>query len=227
MLVTRYSELREHPFKFALRLTDYLTRQPVLAGPVDAEIVGFAQSKYARREPTRAENGSAFVFTNIPDGIHDITISSPPEAPFYRAVTLTVTVPFADPLWPAFPDLNLADPTLPLSDPAQPIAFRDQYRLAALLPSTAYPFPANATLVRGTIFAGAVELSGATVQRVGGDEVPYVTGEKGDYVLVFENPPLTTETVTLRASHPLKAPIDVFVDVVREMTVTADIVMAP
>jgi hypothetical protein len=227
MLVTRYSETLAHPFKFALRLTDAVTRRAELAGPVEVRLVNFPQGKYARREPSVAGNGSAFVFTNVPDGLHDIAVSSPPEAPYYRGVTFTVTLPFGTARWPAFPDLNLSDPALPLSDPAQPAAFRTQYRLAALRPSTVYPFPANATLVRGTVFAGTAELAGATVRRVGGDEIPYETGERGDYVLMIEDPPLTTQTVLLRASHPAKPDVDVFIDVVRELTVTANFVMAP
>ena len=74
-LVTTYSELRQHPFKFALRLTDYLRKSPALVAPVDVKIVGFSQPKYARPEPTRAESGSAFVFTNVPDGTYDFGIS--------------------------------------------------------------------------------------------------------------------------------------------------------
>lgn len=220
-LITTFSETRTLTFVLALRLTDRVTRSEALAGPVTVAVAG------AETGTQVAPEKGTFLFKTLANGAHAIDVASASHAPYYRAVSIPVTLPMSSSAWPGYPDLALADPTRTLDDPAQPAAYRQQRELAALLPTVHYPFAPGATLARGVVLAGATPLANATVRRVGGNEIPYVTGSGGEFVLFFETAPHETETVTLRASHPARADVDVSVDVRRAMTVATNIVMAP
>jgi hypothetical protein len=139
---------------------------------------------------------------------------------------LPVTVPVANPIWPAFPDINLADSSKPLSDPTQNPAYRAQRLAATLQPSTAYPFPIGSTLVRGTVFANGNPLAEATVQTATEGQ-QYLTGNDGEFVLFFTQISGLGETITLQATHALHPAVQQSTDVHRGMTVTINIVMAP
>jgi hypothetical protein len=139
---------------------------------------------------------------------------------------LPVTVPAENPIWPAYPDVTLADSTKALSDPTQSPAYRAQRLAATLQPSTAYPFPAGSTLVRGTVFAHGNPLLGATV-NTGTEDQQYVTGDDGEFVLFFKQVSGLGETITLQATHALHPAVPQSIVVHRGMTVTINIVMAP
>jgi hypothetical protein len=139
---------------------------------------------------------------------------------------LPITTPVQQPIWPAFPDINLADNTKPLDDPTQNPAYLTQRLAATLQPSTAYPFPAGSTLVRGTVYANGEPLSGATVES-SISQLPYLTGEDGGFVLFFTQISGLDQTVTLQATHALHPAVQQTTDVHRGMTVTTNIVMAP
>jgi hypothetical protein len=139
---------------------------------------------------------------------------------------LPVTVPAENPIWPAYPDITLADSTKALSDPAQNPAYRAQRLAATLQPSTAYPFPAGSTLVRGTVFANGNPFLGATV-NTGTEEQQYVTGDDGEFVLFFKQISGLGETITLQATHAHHPAVSQSTVVHRGMTVTINIVMAP
>jgi hypothetical protein len=205
----------------ALRLVDRVTRSEALAGPVSVVVAG--KEKATQVAPDKG----TFFFGSLPNGAHTIDVASMPHAPYYRAVSIPVVIPMSTPVWPAYPDLALADRTRMLDDPAQPAAYSEQRLRTALLPTVHYPFPAGATLVRGTVLAGAVPLADATVRSVGGSEIPYITGSGGEFVLFFETPPHETATVTLRASHSARPDVDVSVDIRRALTAATNIVMAP
>jgi hypothetical protein len=139
---------------------------------------------------------------------------------------LPVTAPVQQPIWPAFPDINLADDTKPLDDPTQNPAYRAQRLAATLQPSTAYPFPAGSTLVRGTVYINGTPLAGATVQSSAA-QLPYLTGEDGGFVLFFTQISGLNQTITLQATHALHPAVQQNVEVHRGMTVTTSIIMAP
>jgi hypothetical protein len=130
------------------------------------------------------------------------------------------------PLWPAFPDITLADQDKLLDDPAQPAAYRAQRQAATLQPSTAYPFPIGATLVRGIVLADGVPLAGATVRHSGAEQM-YQTGSDGEFVLFFENVSGVAERITLLATHSPHPRRTQKIEVHRGMTVATNIVMTP
>jgi hypothetical protein len=181
---------------------------------------------------------STFLFFGLSRSVYIVHVRSnvdlPDQTPPYylpadvsvNVVGLPIAIPVLKPVWPAFPDINLADGTKPLDDPTQPAAYREQRLAATLQPSTAYPFPAGSTLVRGTVLANGVPLAEATVQRVG-DNLQYTTADDGGFVLFFTQIKGVGETITLQATHALHPTVRQNTDVHRGMTVATNIVMAP
>ena len=125
---------------------------------------------------------------------------------------------------PVVPDRSLADLTKPLDDAAQAAAYKAQRAAATLMPSTMYPFPAGATLLRGAVSHAGSPLAGATVRQVG-DAGGYVTAADGEYVLSFTGVTGMAETITVRASHVSQPDTDVSVTLSRGMTVSMNIAM--
>ena len=118
------------------------------------------------------ESQAAFVFPNLAAGNYTVNIRSTPDEPYYLPVDIPLTLPFERPpvtlwpdapVWPGYPDILLADPSKMLDDPEQPAAYLAQRELTTLLPTTAYPFPSGATLVRGVVSGAGVALAGALV----------------------------------------------------------------
>jgi hypothetical protein len=237
---------RELKLAFALLLRDRFTRSPALLGKVIVRFAG--QPEVAPFVPFQKSSEAAFLFFDLPAGDYTLQVRSDELTPYYvdaeipddgTQITLPIPDPVApDPVWPAFPDLLLADRSIPLDDPAQPAAYRTQYLAASLRPSTAYPFPDGTTLVRGRVLAGATPLPDATVKLVNVPDLPgprvrrekdqqYRTGEDGEFVLFFPEVIGASETFTLRASHPTRPDVDQDVEVLRGMTVATNIVMAP
>lgn len=231
---------------FALLLRDRFTGAPSLLGSVIVRCVGQPEAApfIAFQKPAEA----LFMFFDLPAGNYTFQARSAELTPYYvdaeipnDGTVITVPVPGVappDPVWPAFPDLLLANRSLQLDDPAQPTAYRTQYLAASLQPSTAYPFPDGATLVRGRVLAGTMPLSGATVRLVNVSDLPgprvrrekdqqYRTGEDGEFVLFFPDVIGASEIFTLRASHATRFDIDQNVQVRRGMTVTVNFVMGP
>lgn len=211
-------DIRELTPSLVLLLTDAFTNEKQLFGDVNVNIAGAAAS--FQKDPE-----STYVFLGLKPGKYTVKVQSEPETPYYQPVNIPVSVPSKTPQWPAYPDRALAKLDQMLDDPAQPSAYRKERDLAALKPSTAYPFPAGATLVRGVVKAGKVPLSGATVVR-SGETSGYKTGPTGEYVLFFKRITGRTETVTLVASQAIRPDVTVTVNVLRAATVSLDIVMA-
>jgi hypothetical protein len=165
------------------------------------------------------KNGSGtFLFFKLPNGAVDLAVRSAADTPYYLPADITVTIPPASPLWPAFPNISLANPALPLSDPGQPAAYRTQFLQCCLSPAIAYPFDPAATLVRGTVLHGDARVSGVTISDLGGLALPYVTAADGQFVLVFQKPLGPPTNVTIRAARGGNPDVDVTVMVRRAAT---------
>jgi hypothetical protein len=164
--------------------------------------------------PRRRESDATFLFFDLQPGSYTVEVRSP----YYVAVDVTAAVPQTDPKWPAFPDIALADESLPLDAPAQPAAYRAQRSAATLHASVRYPFPRGTTLVRGVVRGSGQVLAGASVRRQG-DPSAALTDAAGEYVLFFTDLAGSGQTVTLEASHPLHTTVTAPVDVVRGFTV--------
>jgi hypothetical protein len=146
-------------------LRDGFTGTTSLAGEITI-IAG--QSTPLIPDPAEA----AFAFLKLPNGTYAVSVRSTADEPYYLPANFTVTLPFLrpakslwpqPPVWPGYPDLVVADPNKLLNDPEQTPEYLAQLEQTTLLPTTSYPFPANATLVRGTVTGAGVALSGALV----------------------------------------------------------------
>jgi hypothetical protein len=95
---------------------------------------------------------------------------------------------------------------LPLPNPLQPL------EVVAFSPTPAYPFPANATLVRGTVKRFGVAVGAAvvsttydqvdpadTTQTISVD-IETMTDPAGEYVLFFKSLPAKTQNLTIVAT---------------------------
>jgi hypothetical protein len=232
----------------ALFLFDGFTGGPELVGSISVSLSGETVTsppnsplQYLQQTfpaPFRKSPQAIYLFFDLLTGEYLARVrsnaDSPDQAPPYylpadisiNVADLPVAVPAQNPIWPAFPDLNLADSSKPLDDPTQNPAYRTQRLAATLKPSTAYPFPGGSTLVRGTIFANGAPLAEATVQSAVA-ELQYLTDQDGEYVLFFTQISGVGETITLQATHALHPAVQQNTDVHRGMTVTMNIVMAP
>ncbi len=170
--------------------------------------------------PHQKDARAVVFFADLTPGAHVVEVRSP----YYVPRDITVQVPFPSTNWPAFPDVTLADEDVPLGSPAQPAAYRVQRAAATVEPSTMYPFPSDATLIRGTVRSGGVPLAGATVRRVA-DPAGYVTGATGEFVLFFDDVPGVGAALAVQATHPLHAPVNTMVQALRGTTVRRDISM--
>lgn len=203
--------------QFALLLRDAFADSDQLLGQVTAKsgIVSGQQK----------DSSGVFLFYTLKPGAQSIQVTSGPETPYYLPASINVTIPMGSAVWPAFPDINLADPNLPLGDPSQPAAYKTQRLAATLLPANSYPFLAGSTLIRGTVRHNNNPLSGATVQQVGGIDPSYKTGDDGQFVLFISKPPGTPTQITLTATYPALAGTSVKVTVMRGLTVPVTINM--
>ncbi len=243
-LKTFDSDVRELKLVFALMLSDQFTETNQLAGRNTVRIANqpFVPPYVPLQQPGQAN----FFFFDIPPAPYTVQIRSnsagrvddpnhpqadaPPyylsDPPYYFDVDVPIVFPPAHDGWPAFPDLLAADQTKPLDDPTQPAAFRQQRTLAALQPTTAYPFPIGATLVRGTALVGGLPVANARVRRVN-DDLEYLTGPDGEFVLFFKKVVGASEVITLRATHAPQPDKDQAVTIRRGITVGQNIVLAP
>jgi hypothetical protein len=214
-LTTLYSETRQLQLTLALLLADGFTGGSELLGTVTVTAetgpVGLQKSPYG-----------TYLFFGLAAGLHTLQVRS--LEGYYQPVDIPLVVPLPSPLWPAYPDRSIANPTIPLDDPAQPAAYRAQRELATLMPTAQYPFPAGATLVRGTVTHLGAPLSGALVDQAGGLQV-YITASDGQYVLFFTQTSGIAQTVTLRATHAALPDANVPVDLARGTTVSQNIAM--
>lgn len=213
---------REMTLRFALILFDHFTRQNRLLGNTTVHIAN--QPAKEPFMPLHKAPDAVYAFLHLEPGRYVAEIASDEDTPYYRKASIPFTLPTPNQQWPAFPDLTLADLSLPLDDPAQPQAYRDQRRLATLKPTTAYPFPEDATLLRGTVRAGAKPLSGGKVEVVDAD-LEYETAQNGDFVIVFPRLKGAKETLAVRVTHALHLPVEKEITINRGATEISDFVM--
>jgi hypothetical protein len=244
MFKTAVPDTRDLTLAVALMLSDRFTEANELTGLVTVRVAN--QPSVKPFVPTQKYGEATFLFFDLPAGAHTLEIRSNREAAddeqreslsselvyfrnepaYYLGVDIPIVLPPAHALWPAFPDLLLADQTKPLDDPTQPAVFRQQRAAAMLQPTTAYPFSFGATLVRGEVQSAGAPLADASVRRVG-DDLDYRTGPDGQFVLFFKSVSGASEMVTLRASHAAHPDLDQIVVIRRGMTVVQDLAMAP
>jgi hypothetical protein len=208
-------ETSETQLIFALLLRDRLTFADALVGDVTVSA--------GARPGWRKGSSGTFLFFNLPNGAANLAVHSSADTPYYLPADLTVMIPPGSPLWPAYPDISLADKTLPLWDPRQPAAYRTQFLLACLSPSVAYPFDEAATLVRGTVLHADAPVLGVTVSDTAGNALPYVTGSDGQFVLAFQQPPALPTAITIRAQEPGNPAVDTSVTLRRAAVATLQI----
>jgi hypothetical protein len=243
-LKTLDPDVRERKLVFALMLSDQFTETNQLAGRITVSIAN--QPFRPPFVPVQQPGQANFFFFDLPPALYTLQVRSnsagriddpntpqldePPyylsERPYYFDVDVPIVFPPAHDHWPAFPDLLAADQTKPLNDLTQPVAFRQQRALAALQPTTAYPFPIGATLVRGAALVGGLPVANARVRRVA-DDLEYLTGPDGEFVLFFKKVVGASEQITLRATHAPQPDKDQAVTIRRAMTVSQNIVLAP
>lgn len=243
-LLTLNPDVLEFRLVFALMLSDRFTETNQLAGRITIRIAN--QPFVKPYVPVQQPGQATFFFFDLVPGAYTLQVRSnqegkiddpnhpqadePPyylsEPPYYFNVDVPILFPLAHTLWPAFPDLLSANQDKPLDDPTQPAPFRQQRAVAALQPTTAYPFPSGATLVRGTVLAGGLPVANARVRRVN-DDLEYLTGPDGQFVLFFKDVNGAGEDITIRATHAPQPDKDQIVRIRRGMTVAQDIVMAP
>ena len=175
-------DVRELQPWMVLQLRDAFTDSNVLQGNVNVSI--------GSRSPLfQKQSEATFVFAKNPlNGNYTVTVSSTPDEPYYLPASIPITLPFpvrANTNWPqpwiGYPDVTLADPSLTLDDPSQSAAYLAQRELAGLQPTTAYPFPAGATLVRGQVTSAGAPVGGALVSLA-------LTARPGQYPVTVLNP---------------------------------------
>lgn len=218
---TLEAEERTTQLQFALVLRDGFSDSDSLLGDVSVTCANIAGQ--------RKGDSSAFLFYALPPGAQVLNVSPDADTPYYVPRQVTVTVPVPQPaspapqfLWVAFPDIRLADQTKPLRDPAQSALYKAQRDAVTLLPSTQYPFPGAATLVRGTVTHLGAKLKGATVSGAGQD---YATGDDGQFVLFVKDAPGIPQTVALKAKYAAFPDANVNVTVKRGLTSSVSIEM--
>ena len=214
---TLQAEVRVTTLQFALLLRDGFANSDQLVG--DVTVVS------GTTEGQQKDLSGSFLFYNLKPGLQSFAVSSGLYTPYYLPTQIPVTVPLPSALWPAFPDITQANPALPLGDPGQTAAYLAQRKLATLLPTNAYPFPAGTTLIRGTVLHAGLPLAAATVQQTGGTDPAYFTAADGQFVLFLLNPPGLPLAVTVTATHASLAAVSTPVTVIRGLTVSATINM--
>jgi hypothetical protein len=193
-LTTTQPDVLEFAPSLVLLLFDGVTGSGVLAGDV---VVKIGPTKPLFRNPP-----ATFVFGNLPEDNYVVNVQSKADEPYYLPANIPIALPFprpADtlweqpPVWPAYPDLQLSDPSKALGDPAQTAAYLGQRALATLFPTTCYPFPASATLVRGSVTAKGSPLAGALVTTA----LAAVSGQLAVTVLTPTSATSAAQTLTV------------------------------
>jgi hypothetical protein len=183
LLKTLVPDVRELKPSVVLLFWDGYTGGNVLAGDVIVQIAG-------RKPLFQKAPAATFVFADLANDSYVVNVQSAANEPYYSPVNIPITLPFPrpedtlwaqPPIWPGYPDSALSDPDKMLDDPGQTAAYLGQRAFTTLWPTTMYPFPAGATLLRGTITAAGVALSGALVTAA-------PTAQAGQFPVVVVDP---------------------------------------
>ena len=214
---TLAGETTQSTLQFALLLRDGVTNSDQLAGDVSVTSGAI--------EGQQKDASGTFLFNGLKPGAQTFTAASGPYTPYYRPAKLNITIPMPNSLWPAFPDVTLATPTLPLGDPGQAAAYKAQRQQVTLLPTNQYPFAPGTTLIRGTVLHNNLPLAGATVQEAAGTDPAYTTGADGQFVIVLSNPSGIPQQVTLNATAAGLPAGSANATVIRGLTVSVTITL--
>ena len=196
------------------------------------ELLGKVEVKAGPLSARRKGSTGLFWFQDVIPGNQALSVSSSEDLPYYLAKKINVTIPAQAPPapaprnpWPAFPDIRQANLNLPLGDRGQTALYKQQRTDATLFPTTAYPFPDGATLIRGTVTHAGQPQDGATVKQAGSKDPAYVTGKDGQFVLYWQDAPGIPKVVTLNVTAPSLPPKNQNVTVRRGLTasITIDI----
>ena len=223
---------------FAVFLFDAFTRRPQLVGTYESAEAEIADQEHFDRTGDRSRldeyttvrlairpivprakaPGPFLFFVELPASTYSIAVRSP----YYLPREVAIGLPLAG--WLAFPNITLANEDAPLDAPSQPAAYRAQRDSVTVVPSTRYPFPSTATLVRGTVRSAGVPVAGATVRRQG-SPLAYTTAVNGEYVLFLHDLPGVGAVVSVEATHPGHPSVVTPVQAFRGMTALNDITM--
>lgn len=210
--------------QFAILLRDGYADSDDLLGQVEVR----ASNVVAYRKGTTG----LFWFQSVTAGVQDLLVQSLEDPPYYLPATINLAIPVPPPPapaarnpWPAYPDVSLADPNLPLGDPGQPAAYKTERANARLSPTIAYPFPDGATLIRGTVTHAGQALAGATVTLTGSQDPSYLSDANGQFVLYWQDAPASPTAVMLNVTAPNLQAQNQNVTVIRGLTVSTAIDM--
>ncbi len=227
-LKTAFPDERQVQLRLAILLSDQFTKKRELRGPVSMAIAGKPQigAYIPYRKP---DEGTFCFYDGLPNGTYTLQVKSEDKPPIYLPIDISLSVPLSDsavdPKWPAYPNLALADRDLPLDDPTQPQKYKDQRKLSMLRPTVFYPFPVEATLIRGRVLSGNNPVDNATVSHDGG-ESNYVTEKDGWYVLFVRKFSGLAQQVTIKTIKSGFPDNTMAVTAKRGQTVTQDIALS-
>jgi hypothetical protein len=186
-------DTRALTLRLAMALKDGYTAQPELLGDIRVKAA-------SGQEPYQKDSTSVYLFFDLPAGANTVKVWSGEPRQYYGPLNLAVNIP---------PE-------------GQPWSPGQQFATGVLNPTVSYPFPENATLVRGHVLLAGNPVSGALLHAAGAAP-DYTTGDDGEYVLFFVRVKGASEKITVRATAPGGAVKDVPVLVQREATVAQDI----
>jgi hypothetical protein len=186
-------QITSTPLALALVLFDAYTGDPRTLGSLNVSIP-------KQKPPLQRLPDSTFLFFGLPAGQYTVSVASDPTTPYYLPLSIPITLPFTaignaaagtQTLWPAFPGISNANLTIPLDDPAQAQAYLAQRQQAGLQPTAQYPFPPDATLVRGVVTDSAGPVIGAVIRCTDAD-ASTSSDANGAFVLTFSDLQTTT-----------------------------------
>lgn len=191
----------------AVRVMDAFTGEPALV-PLRVRLKELPRIRPLRGESgfycfegteTVILNGTTIISNPIPNGNYTLVVEPDPTSGNQfnlqpRQVGQPWTTTFERPI------------VLPLPNPLQPL------EVVTLSPTPAYPFPANATLVRGTVKRFGVAVGAAVVRTTYNKvdptdttqqipvQIETITDPAGEYVLFFKSLPAKTQNLTIVAT---------------------------
>jgi len=190
----------------AVRVIDAFTEDPPLV-PLTIRLKELPQIRPVRGESsfycfegreTVTINGTVIVRNPIPDGNYTLIVEPDPASGNQFKLQPRV----AGQPWTATFERPIV---LPLPNPLQPL------EVVTLSPTPAYPFPANATLVRGTVKKFGAAVAAAVVSTTYDQidpadttqtilvDIETITDLAGEFVLFFKSLPARTQNITIVA----------------------------
>lgn len=190
-----------------VRVIDAFTDEPARA-PLNVRLKELPKIRPLRGESgvyyfegteTVTINGTTIIGNPIPNGNYTLVVEpDPTSGNRFNLQPRQVGQP-----WPTTFERPIV---LPLPNPLQPL------EVVTFSPTPAYPFPANATLVRGTVKRFGVAVGAAVVSTTYDQvdpadttqtipvDIETITDPAGEYVLFFKSLPAKTQNLTIVAT---------------------------